>query len=73
MFECNWVPRRGTLSRTTKNITHEKKNTSPLPLQKVCDANKPILSAFRGHIDDQYSSKHNTFSPRISGDMMSAM
>ena len=55
-----------------KKIVHVEKKFLP-PHTKVCAVNKPNQQGCRGYIDDQYSSKYNTLSPRISGAMGSSM
>ena len=64
-------PTRGTYLGQKKIVPVEK-ILSPSH-RKVCSTNKPNPHRFRGYIDDQYSSKYLTFSPRISGAMGSSL
>ena len=57
----------GHISRKKKIVPVEKIFLPPH--SKVCATNKPNPEGFRAYIDDQYSSKYHTFSPRISGDI----
>ena len=67
----NWMPCRGIYLGQKKILPVEKFSLPTHP--KVCATNKPNPQGFRGYIDDQYSSKYYTFSPRISGAMRSSL